>query len=161
MTKAQHTVNIGTRQCPPNFLLRFGDLGPPLQAPPGPTRCWPEGLRNDLTDFIYGTNQPSVTLTRQQKLDCFRYYIFTHICFLGHAEIVPRHISGFQFWHFEKSIVFETCQTCRCFCLTLFAGFRVSQQGASVPELPATLRRPQRKHTPGFWNMYFVMCLYF
>jgi len=34
-----------------------------------------------------------------------------------------------------------------------FAGFRVPQPCASVSELPAA---PQKKHTPGFWNMYFV-----
>jgi len=39
---------------------------------------------------------------------------------------------------------------------TFFAGFRVSQQGVSVSELPAALRRPQKKHAPGFWNMEFV-----
>ena len=30
------------------------------------------------------------------------------------------------------------------------SGFRVSQQGASVWLLPAALRRPQKKHAPGF-----------
>ena len=40
--------------------------------------------------------------------------------------------------------------------LSFFNDSRVSQQGASVSELPAALRRPQKKHAPGFWNMYFL-----
>ena len=43
---------------------------------------------------------------------------------------------------------------------TFFAGFRVSQQGASVSQLPAALRRPQKKHALDFVSMYlrcFVM----
>ena len=32
------------------------------------------------------------------------------------------------------------------------SGFRVSQQRASVWWLPAALRRPQKKHAPGFWE---------
>ena len=39
----------------------------------------------------------------------------------------------------------------------LFAGFRVSQQGASV-WLPAALRRPQKKHAPGF--LEHVSCMF-
>jgi len=38
----------------------------------------------------------------------------------------------------------------------LFHGFRVSQPCASVSQLPAALRRPQKKHVPGFWSMYLV-----
>ena len=41
-------------------------------------------------------------------------------------------------------------------CLSFCNDSRVSQQGASVSELPAALRRPQKKHTHGIWNMDFV-----
>jgi len=39
---------------------------------------------------------------------------------------------------------------------TFFVGSMVSQPCASVSELPAVLRRPQKKHAPSFWNMHFV-----
>jgi len=43
----------------------------------------------------------------------------------------------------------------------IFAKFHhaqgVSQPCASVSQLPAALRRPQKKHAPGFWNMHFVI----
>ena len=38
----------------------------------------------------------------------------------------------------------------------IFSDFRVSQQGASVSQLPAALRRPQKNTPLDFWNMYFV-----
>ena len=33
------------------------------------------------------------------------YFIFPQIWIFGHAETVPRHISRFQFRHFEKSTI--------------------------------------------------------
>ena len=36
-----------------------------------------------------------------------------------------------------------------CMIVSVFVGFRVSQQGASVWWLPAALQRPQKKHAPG------------
>ena len=41
-------------------------------------------------------------------------------------------------------------QMLRSVKLVFFAGFRVSQPCASVWWLPAALRRPQKKHAPGF-----------
>ena len=37
-----------------------------------------------------------------------------------------------------------------------FVDFRVPQPCASVSELPAALRRPQKKRTLDFWSMYLV-----
>jgi len=39
---------------------------------------------------------------------------------------------------------------------TFFVGFMVSQPCASVSQLPGALRRPQKKHTPGF--LEYVSC---
>ena len=40
--------------------------------------------------------------------------------------------------------------------LTLLAGLRVSQPCPSVSQLPAALRRPQRKQAPGFLRMHLA-----
>ena len=66
-------------------------------------------------------------------------------------ENVPMDISRFQFWHFKKSTFWKCWKSWLYIVKTyLFAGFGVSQQGASVSQLPAALRRPQKKHAPGF-----------
>jgi len=79
--------------------------------------------------------------------------LFSHIWILGHAENVPRHIARFQFLYFEKVKIFEKNVEHVGWMFTFVVGFMVSKQGASVSELPAALRRPQ-KSTPldfGTW----------
>ena len=78
-----------------------------------------------------------------------------HICFFGHAETVPRHISRFQFFMFREVDIFEKRRNCRLE-VTIFYPFQVSQPCASVAELPAALRRPQKKHVLDFVSMYFI-----
>jgi len=58
--------------------------------------------------------------------------------------------------NFEKTNVEHVCWK-----FTFVVGFMVSQPCASVSELPAALRRPQKKHAPGFWNMHFVDVVFF
>ena len=55
-----------------------------------------------------------------------------------------------SFWTFRKVNIFEKVENLDYTLLEIyfFAGFRVSQQGASVSELPAALRRPRKKNTP-------------
>jgi len=78
----------------------------------------------------------------------------------GHTEHVPRHISRFHIRQFEKSIVLKNVEHGKS-KFAFVAGFGASRQGASVTELPAALRRPQKKHTHGFWNMYFADVVFF
>ena len=47
------------------------------------------------------------------------------------------------------------------FLFVFYKLFRVSQQGMSVSELSAALRRPQKKQAPGFWSLYFVDFVFF
>ena len=65
----------------------------------------------------------------------------------GHVETVPIPVSPFWFsnfknWAFLKSV--------------FVAGFRVPQPFASVSQLPAALRLPQKKHGPGV--LEYVSC---
>ena len=49
----------------------------------------------------------------------------------------------------QNANMFEKCQTRRLNNYVV-VGFMVSQPCASVSQLPAALRRPQKKHAPGF-----------
>ena len=43
----------------------------------------------------------------------------------------------------------------------MFIDFRIPKPFVSVSELPAALRRPQKKHTLDFVSMYFICCVLF
>ena len=69
-------------------------------------------------------------------------YAYFNILIFGKSEI-------FVFGN-PTSHVFTVVLTISYPKSTFVAGFRVSQPCASVSELPAALRRPQKKHAPGF-----------
>ena len=56
---------------------------------------------------------------------------------------------------FRKIVIFEKCRDCRLI-IDSFTGFKVPPSCASVSQLPAALRRPQKKHALEFWSMYLV-----
>jgi hypothetical protein len=87
--------------------------------------------------------------------------MFANIWICGHAENVPMHSS--TFWLFGKSDMFwkpniSLFQGFPDYYLLniylfhtfpdYFAGFRVPKPFASVSQLPAALRLPQKKHAP-------------
>ena len=64
----------------------------------------------------------------------------------------PMHIPTFQVFNFGKIKFWENGLVCR---------FQGLPPGCVWSVLPAALRRPQKKHVPGFWSMYFVYLIVF
>ena len=86
--------------------------------------------------------------------------MFLHIWICGHMETVPRHISGFQFWHFEKSTVFKNVEYLNWKCV--FSPFKDSPHHPVVYVLPAGAFFSGKNTPLEFWSMYlvdFVDCL--
>ena len=70
-------------------------------------------------------------------------------------KLFPGTFQDFNFNILEKSIFLENVGNVD-YKHTYVYRFQVSQPCASVSELPAALRRPQKKHALEFWSMYLV-----
>ena len=94
----------------------------------------------------------------------------------AYGKAVVKYIQAVKYFQFFRGLDFWSCGNCSFAYFTiliiafwkqyifgnlLFADFRVPQPFAAVSQLPAALRLPQKKHTPGILEHVSCGCCQF